>query len=466
MIQNIGINTYNPNIGVNTRKIKATNKHSFKGALSLGTPLSNPVYNKNSINTKLSQEESKKYTYLVDFLKKVPVSPNAEKLTCAKQLDLLLKNGKLLSKSSNDRSTTLDNLYDIATTPRADGLDAKKVLSNTLDLLVNPRYVTQTFGDIPAQKVANILSKQKPDSEVLKDTSKMNVQASGTCAAASNEVNLANKYPAEFARWVSALSSSQKALYLDVRLDSISKNKLDALTILNLLQANIVNFGFESSKIKITPDENAYLRAQIQAEHWDKGERNIADVLVQSAIMQLGSQNTYDALTDTRGGNFNSNPQGLIEIEKTFVESIAKNHEVTSLVYQKIDDNQNLLGYNCSFETMQKHIMDTIDLGDNVIIGYVLTNETAGRTTNPSYNAAVDGAPNKVINGHEITIVDYIKDDKGNVSFICIDTDDDSPDYVKYSADWLLPKLHHAGYPAHVVAQDEEAITKEANSIA
>ena len=224
------------------------------------------------------------------------------------------------------------------------------------------------------------------------------------------------------------------------------------------------DFNFNKLKIKVKTDDNAYIRAQIQDRYWDKGERNVANVLIQSAIMQLGSQNTYNSLTDVRGGKFNSNPQGLIEIEKTFVESLIKNKEITSLVYQKIDDDQNLLGYNCSFDKMKKHIKDTIDMGEDVIIGYVLTNETSGRSKLPLYDPKVDGAPNKIINGHEITIVDYKYDSKGNMIFVCVDTDDDSNDFVEYSANWLLPKLHHAGYPAEVVAADEEEIMKNAMS--
>ena len=77
----------------------------------------------------------------------------------------------------------------------------------------------------------------------------------------------------------------------------------------------------------------------------------------------------------------------------------------------------------------------------------------------------VDGPKNKVINGHEITIVDYKTDKNGKTSFVCIDTDDDSSDYVEYSAEWLLPKIHHAGYPAKIVAEDEKEIMKKANMV-
>ena len=100
------------------------------------------------------------------------------------------------------------------------------------------------------------------------------------------------------------------------------------------------------------------------------------------------------------------------------------------------------------------YIKDTIDSGDDVILGYVLTNETAGRTKSQYYNPATDGKPNKVINGHEITVVDYKTDKFGHTKFICVDTDDNSQDFVTYDAEWLLPKIHHAGYPATIVEND------------
>lgn len=418
-------------------------------------------YNLAPINTNLSKADKEKYLYLMDYLKNVRSSRTSDGKTPSKQLDILLKNGKLLSKSKNDNSTTLDNLYDIATIQRAENLDAKKIITDTLDILVNPRYVTQNFGDIPNNEVQSVLSKQKPDSEVVKNPTLMNVFASGTCCAASNEVNMADKYPSEMARWISKLTSSDKELYLNVDLKTISKDPLEASTILKVLGADNEKFSYNANKIKVTLDNNAYLRAKIQSDYWDEGERNIADVIIQSAIMGLGSQNTYDSLTDTRAAMFNSNTQGLVEVEKTFVESLIKNKEITSLVYQKIDDDQNLIGYTTTFDKIAKHITDTIDNGDDVIIGYVLTNETAGITKNPQYNPSVQGAPNQVINGHEITIVDYMRDSFGKINFVCVDTDDDSKDFVIYNSDWLLPKIHHAGYPAYIVKDDEKEIMSQ-----
>lgn len=430
---------------------------SAKSAYSLPFMASTSI---NQINTKLTPEEEKKYTFLLDYLKNMPISANSQNTSCAKQLDNLLKNGKLLAKSSHDNSTTLDNLYDMATVERFGNLKSHTLISSALDTLCNPRIVTQTFGDIPQQEKQGILNSLPNDSLVKQNPETMDVTASGTCAAASIEVTMADKYPAEFARWISKLSSKEKTVELNVKLDSLSKNKLDAVSILNILEAKQKNFNFDKVKVDVKTDDNAYIRAHIQDNYWDMGERSVSDVLIQSAIMQLGSQNTYDTLSDLRAGNFNSNPQGLIEIEKTFVESLIKNKEITSLVYQQIDDDQNLIGYNCSFDKIQKHITDTIDSGDNVIIGYVLTNETSGKVSSGLYNPETDGQTNKVINGHEITIVNYRKEADGKLTFICVDTDDDNPEYVEYSADWLLPKLHHGGFPAHIVEADEKEIMK------
>ena len=465
MVRNLALNpvlncgnVYKTNISSGS----CADKNSFSSQNFTSKALLNQTYSVNKINTTLNQNEQKKYIELLSYLKNLPYSRNSQNITPSKQLEILLKNGKLLSKTSHDASSTLDNLYNIAFFKRKQGLNNATLLCDTLDLLVNPRFVTQTFGDIPLNYRQNILNSLKKDDYVKQNPDSMNVQTSGTCAAASIEVNMADKYPSEFTRWVAQLSSEKGALELNGDLDSISKNKLEAIEIINLLEAQKTGFDFNKTKIKVDVDDNAYLRAQIQSTNWDEGERNTADVLVQSAIMKLGSQNTYNSLCDIRGGKFNSNPQGLIELEKTFVESLIKNREITSLVYQQIDDDQNLVGYNCSFDKIKKHITDTIDEGDDVILGYVLTNETSGITKSQNYNSAFDGAPNKIINGHEITVVDYNKDENGKTTFICVDTDDDSKELVTYDENWLLPKIHHAGYPSHIVENDEKEIMQKA----
>lgn len=431
----------------------SSNKSPFEEGCLLPYNLANIV----PIRTKLeTQDEQNMYAKVFSALQNNPeysVSP-MDNVSVAAKLDSLLKSGKLLSSQSNDGTTTLKNLYDILLTPRCLGLNNVKILAQVIDVLYEPSIITQNFGDIPKDIKNKILSSEDIAQSIKANPDLMDVEGSGTCVAASVEFHIANKHPAEFARWVSGLTSQRQEVEQKVRLEALSKNILDAITFLDIFEAKQKNFNFDYSTLSLKPDEGAYIRAQVQDKHWDKGERTIVDVLMQSTLMQLGSQESYDSLTDIRGGKFSSNPQGLVETEKTFIESIVENNEKMSIRYQKVDDNQNLVGWECDFGKIEKHIIDTLNIGEDVIIGYVLTNETSGKTKNVSYVNTPDNAPNKIINGHEITIVGYKTDKNGKVTFICNDTDDDKSQLIEYSADFLIPKIHHAAYPVSIIEDD------------
>ena len=66
-----------------------------------------------------------------------------------KSLDYMLKTGILLNNKSNDKTSTLDNLHKIITNKRANGLDAKTMLNDTVKTIANPLIITQHFGNIP-----------------------------------------------------------------------------------------------------------------------------------------------------------------------------------------------------------------------------------------------------------------------------------------------------------------------------
>ena len=460
MVQQVGfVNNANRAFGVSQQNPVINNNQNIvqKSPYEKGSLLPYNVANLVPIKTRLeTPEEQNMYSQIVSLIqtsKENSISPN-DNVSIAQKLDFLLKSGKLLSSSSNDNSTTLKNLYDILTIPRCYGLDNVKILAQTIDALYDPTVITQNFGDIPNNIKNQILSSDDIAQGVKVNPELMDVEGSGTCVAASVEFHMANKHPAEFARWVSGLTSQNKEVEQKVRLDALSKFKMDAVAFLNIFEAKQKDFNFDYTTLSLKPDDGAYIRAQVQDKHWDKGERSIVDVLMQSTLMQLGSQGSYDSLTDIRGGKFSTNPQGLVETEKTFIESVVENNEKMSIRYQKVDDNQNLVGWECDFNKIQKHIINTLNTGEDVIIGYVLTNETSGKTKKAGYVDTVDNAPNKIINGHEITIVGYKTDNNGRVTFICNDTDDDKTEFVEYSADFLIPKIHHAAYPVAMIQDD------------
>ena len=348
-----------------------------------------------------------------------------------KQLNTLLKTGILLNADSNDNSTTLDNLYKIATTQRAQGLSNNVILKDTIETLADPHIITQQFGNIPDKYRANV------EAAAGDKAAEINVEHSGTCVASSIEFNLADKHPAEFARFAEGLSSQEMSVKKTIKMNNLADNTLDAIWLLNAFEIPYEAHDFDRATLKFAPDKNAIVRAFIQTVDKDRLERSPLDVLMQSTFMQVGSQQSYDSLTDKRAGKFNQNDKGLIEFEKTFTESVVEDKNKISVTYQTVDENAKLIGYETSFDTMKKQITDALNLGENVIVGYTQVDNT-----------------NTIINGHEITIIGTKTDKDGKMIFICNDTDDNVSKPIEYSEDYLLPKIHHAALPQSVVAND------------
>ncbi len=396
------------------------NKPSFTSNPIMTQVPFNPSFAASRLRTELSsKDEQNKYNELTKLLDK----------DSKKQLNTLLKTGALLNSASNDNSTTLDNLYKIATTPRAQGLNNVVILKDTIASIADPHVITQQFGNIPQQYKAQVAA--------LENGQDVNVEHSGTCVSASIEFNLADKHPAEFARFAEGLSSPSMSVKKDIKLNNLADNTLDAVWLLNAFEIPYVAKDFNKATLTFAPDKNAIVRAHIQTVDRDKLERSPLDVLMQSTFMQIGSQQSYDSLTDKRAGKFNQNDKGLIEFEKTFTESVVEDKNKISVTYQTVDENARLIGYETDFNTMKKQITDALNLGENVIIGYTQVDNN-----------------NTIINGHEITITGTKTGKDGKMIFICNDTDDNISKSVEYSEDYLLPKIHHAALPQSVVAND------------
>ncbi len=379
------------------------------------------------------------------------------------QLNNLLKTGRLLDKKSNNKSSTLENLYKIATTERVRGLSQSKVLQETVATLDNPFLITQKFGDIPKKLQNEILNEEnnRAKNSLENSTSLLNLYnqkksedmqphltsrdlnvKSNCCVAASIEFNIAHRTPAEFSRMVEQLTSPNIAVTKTIPTAAVSENTVDAMWLLNEFGTKYKFEGWDKVSVVLNPDRNAIIRARVQNTYKDKSERSLVDVLMQSMLMNVGSQQSYNSLTDLRTGKFNSDNEGLTNIEKNYVESLATGKNTILVTYQIIDENSNLLGYECELSEMKKHITDALNIGENVIIGYTYTEP--------------DGKISK--NGHEITILGTEKDKYGTEYFICKDTDNESSAPIKYKIDEFLPKIHHAGLPKSVLKNNVEFI--------
>ncbi len=359
------------------------------------------------------------------------------------KLKNLLKSGRLLDANSNDGSSTLDNLYKIATTPRHEGLDNTVILRETVKEIENPFIITQKFGDIPQEAINPIVNYEKQLQGqknaplwLTADPKDFNVEYSSTCPAASMQFNIADKKPAEYARIAADLTSPEGQFIQKVKYSNISPSMSDSLELLKDFNINAKKpaNNWENVDVIVKPDANAMPRAQIQNNHQDPGERSSVGVLMQSAFMTLGSQNAYNSLTDKRYGKFSTNNEGLTEFEKNFLESIMDNDPKVSIVYQNIDENEKLQNYNFDFKETESHLLESLKTGSNIIIGIIEFDEYK-----------------KVLGGHEITVIGSKRDAKGNLNFICNDTDDNYSGPVVISSKDLIPKIHHAGIPAKLV---------------
>lgn len=413
-------------------------------------PFINSHYLKNNVTfTSASQLKTDEEQKMYKEIKKILSTKSKE------QLNVLLSTGRLLNRNSNDKSSTLENLYKIATTPRIVNLDMAKILETTIATIANPFIINQNFGEIPDFMVEDVLNEEKrqelikgielnstprKNSTIAKTKEDLRVDASGSCVAASIEFNLADKKPAEYARYVEGLTSPAMAVKTTIKYSNIATNFVDAINFLNQFKVKYQPKNWEEVEITLHPDRSAIIRARVQNSYYKKGSRSTIDTLMQSTFMQLGSENTYNSITDKRYGEFNSNEKGLTEFEKNFTESIVDSESgKTSVTYQIVDDDAKLTGFFVDYETIKNQIMEALNTGTNIIIGITEVDDTQ-----------------KIIGGHEITIIGSRTDVKGDLYFICNDTDDDYVGAIEIKAKDLIPKIHHAGIPNKILKIEEQ----------
>lgn len=417
------ISNYNTNFAINNNHSKLEKQVNENNSSNFSV-CSNPI-------TRTSSENL--MAYHPSFTSKTENTPSKKQLYVVKSkldktsqaaLKRLEQRGILTDNNSNDGSTVLDNLYKIATEPRLMGLSDKQILAEVIKALDNPASITQKFGDIP-ENVANEISQET--GEAFPEQA-LNV-VSSSCVVASMEFNLASKTPAEFVRFAEGLSGKQYSVDKNIKMSAIADGTVSGLWHLREFNTeHSISNNWEDVSIKIKPDRNAIVRARVQSSYKDPNERSCVDALIQSALLNLGSQHTYDALTDERTGKFNADKAGLTDFEKNFVENVVFGKPKISVVYQVLDENGYLTGYNCELSEMKQHILKSLEAGENVIIGYTHMDE----------NKKVDG-------GHEITITDYKQDEQGNGIFVCNDTDDNIDKQIEVKEEQLLPLIHHAG---------------------
>lgn len=367
----------------------------------------------------------------------------------------LMKQGVLNDVNTDDGHSTLYHLYAIATTRRAQGLDNKRVLEETVRILNRPYLITQKFAPLSENIARQMLALRNNPVQRLNRSGSMpvvrrityediDVLNSATCVPASQMYYMADTSPGELARHINEASSPLQAIYEKVALAELDPvNPENALKILKDNGIPYQMSGPGEVMVKIAIPESGMLRAVNASKTPLTGKyRSGVGALIQSAYAYLATK-SYDPATDMRDSEVpGQGSKGLTEAEKTLMESIVKdNGGVDSVTYQAVAGKANpapgeeglpfLYGYTRSFEQTAGDLIEALKMGEFVIIGI----------TDTDPNGAIVG-------GHEITVTSAFVDEKdGELKFVVVDSDDDVPAPVVRSARELIPLIHHAGMP-------------------
>lgn len=358
--------------------------------------------------------------------------------------------GRLTDTTADDGHSTIRHLYSIYANPRNKGYNKTVVLEETLRLLSKPQTITQKFGPLSPPAIQKLLayyqSGKGPQIKGGLDPSRLDVLTSATCVASSVMGRMVEHTPSEFCRHIAELTGPKSAFYEKAYADEISpEDPSQARQILS--DYGIPATEMKDSKkpgywIKVNLPYSGVIRAQNQQASHPNGTQGVVESAYQAALTHLVVR-TYDPGLDTRVENGKMEDyKGLEEDKKTLMESIiGDNTGVISVTYQFTgtgrasgSDEAYLVGYYRGFEKTTRDLTTAIDSGTDVIVGFTDTDDTS--TTG------------RINMGHEIRVVGYKKSPTGQIIFKVADSDDDIPNYVWRTAQELVPKIHHAGFPA------------------
>ena len=290
-----------------------------------------------------------------------------------------------------------------------------------------------------AQMMPQITQYQTEIESLTQSSEEINFSKGHTCPAASIEFDLADKKPAEFVRYIERLTSPDKCVKTKIKYSNIADDMPAAISKLTDWKIDYKKLNADNIEITLRPDENAYPRAIIQEYGRAKDSRSVVDSLLQSTFMQVGSEKTYNSLTDLRSED-TGNGRGLNQEEGAFIESIVDYEGgKDSVTYMDLDENLTKINkYNFDPQATEAQLTETLNRGKNIMVGFLTDVDEKGNLVSA--------------NGHEVLLTGIVQDKAGEKFFKYNDTDDGdnyAPSFIKVSE--LIRTLHHANLPKDVI---------------
>lgn len=369
----------------------------------------------------------------------------------------LLQNGVLTDTRSENQQPTFYHLYAMANSPRINGVDGQRLVTDMLRILDKPYTITQKFAPMASDikkatiKEFNTLSKFNNRSE-LPETytgivpSDLGKAFSATCVPSSQMYRMAENNPSELCRQINELSA-MGYFWETAHRDEIWPNEPNrAEEALAEWRSDYIQTGPDSFKVKVQIPYSGRLRAINSGMSNKPGVvQSPAESLYQSALSNFGTGKRYNDLLGVRWDKFNTIMPGLNDMEKSFMESVIEDKgPIQSVSYQVTSSKANvkegetpdgyLFGYTNSFESTTNHVLQGLKQGWAPIVGITYTDSTG-----------------KLQGGHEVTIVGAYNDEKTNeLMFVVVDSDDGIPKPVVHDAKSFVPQIHHMGFPKSI----------------
>ena len=404
---------------------------------------SNPPYIRDDCSEKnqtIKSYENKKVLNATEKTLYAKIYGSLDKVT-QKKFEKCLNSGKLLQRDSNNKTSVLDNLYKIFSTPRAPEVNKQTILKECIDILDNPLRVTQITEDIPDKymgKASEYVFSQEESirrerKEISKSSSYMQMLISesgeeninkkdelerirkaledrdvGTCVAASIEFAFASKHPAEFIRIIEGLTSPKKEVkkFINCKEADLTDDYIEYFKTENRITDG-------KMELTLRADDGAYILADIQKKCQDDDERTTLDILFQSLVFQTATKGTYNSISDKHSGLYHS-IDGLNSIEENYVLQILTGKQSEENIYndnETDEPDKNLI---------EKDIEEALDNGKFLLVGINILKDS------------------EIVDSHELTVIGKINGLDGAEYYICKDTYEYYPRPVLVKKEYLL----------------------------
>jgi hypothetical protein len=383
----------------------------------------------------------------------------------------LLRRGVLIHRSDDDGHSTLYHLYQRLQGRVAPGFNNQALLEDMLSFLEMPYQVSQKpapvlpsfvqrMQDIEANR-SSVFAQRLPTTYVPRRHSEaeMQLQKTFNCPAAAIMFGMADQQPAELVRQLNGLLSPRLAFDKKIDLRDVNPdNPQAALQTFQQLGLRYRPLSATQGVVTVPAPYAVYLRALSDQRNVNRppGTRDALQTLYQMTLMELPSPLSYDEVNDLMyNPDGTSAGEGLpgeqIDLITSVIEGKGGTQSVTTQVFDAHPNPQTnrqatlpyLFGYRLGFDRTAQALVQSLQMKKLPMLGITYVDS--------------DGA---MPGGHYFRVTGARFDnDSQRLMFTVVDSDDDDPRPVEWTAAELVPMINRMHLPTVLARQLNGEIT-------